>query len=137
MPWSGISRGESHDEARLSEDQAARRETGAVQRQTWQSRRQKPTWTSLVLDALISADDFMSVPMLMAATSANFGQATAALHHLAKCKAAEAVVGGDGKLWWFATPSCDCRQYTVEERAPEEPGTRCRLKTGKRPSNKD
>lgn len=97
----------------------------------------KPTWTSLVLDALISADDFMSVPMLMAATSANFGQATAALHHLAKCKAAESVVGGDGKLWWFATPSCDCRQYAVEERAPEEPGTRCRLKTGKRPSNKD
>jgi hypothetical protein len=96
----------------------------------------KPTWTSLICDALIQADDFMSVPILMVATKANFGQTTAALHHLAKCKAVESVIGGDGKLWWFATPSCDCRNRVVEERVPEEPGSRCRGRTCKTHSNK-
>jgi len=96
----------------------------------------KPTWTSLIFDELVNADDFLSVQMLMTATKANIGQATAALHHLAKYKAVESVVGGDGNLWWFATPGCDCRTKTVDERVPEEPGNRCR-RTGKRPSNKD
>lgn len=97
----------------------------------------KPTWVSLVFDTLVHADDFMSVHMLMVSTKANIGQATAALHHLAKCKAVESVVGGDRNLWWFATPGCDCRQRILEERTPEEPGTRCRRKsTGKTHSNK-
>lgn len=98
----------------------------------------KPTWTSLVLDALVHSDDFMSVPMTMEATKANANQTAAALHHLAKCNAVESVVGGDGNLWWFATPGCDCRQRILEERAPEEPGTRCRKRSaGKTHSNKD
>lgn len=97
----------------------------------------KPTWTSLIFDALVEADDFLSVPMLMAITKANMGQTTAALHHLAKCKAIESVVGGDGNLWWFATPGCDCRTKTVDERVPEEPGNRCRRRAGTKHSNKD
>ena len=97
----------------------------------------QPTWTSLIFDALVQAGDFMSAQMLMVATKANVGQTTAALHHLAKCKAVESVVGGDGNLWWFATPSCDCRSRTVEERVPEPPGNRCRGRAGKTHSNKD
>lgn len=85
----------------------------------------KPTWTSLILDTLVQSDDFMSVPQLMAATGANSGQATAALHHLFKFKAVESVASG-GNLWWFATPELDQRMFILEERVPEEPGTRCR-----------
>jgi hypothetical protein len=90
----------------------------------------KPTWTSLVLDVLVRADDFMSTAQVMAATGANIDQTTAALHHLSKCKAVESVVGGDGNLWWFATPDHDCRLRTVEERArlrSQAPGAVVRL----------
>lgn len=86
----------------------------------------RPTWTSLVFEALVRANDFASVPMLMAATRGTVNQVTAALSHLAKRHAVESVVGPDGKLWWFATPDYDDRIRVVEERVPEEPGNRRR-----------
>jgi chromosome segregation and condensation protein ScpB len=85
----------------------------------------RPTWTSLVEAALVTADDFMSVEQLMAVTGGTVNQVTAALHHLQLHHAAEVVEGG-GRLWWFATPSTDTRSRVVEERRPEKPGTRRR-----------
>lgn len=86
----------------------------------------KPTWTSLVLGALTKADDFLSLDQLMAATGANMNQVTASLHHLSKRHAVESVVGGDGKLWWFATPASDDRTKVVEQRIREPEGNRTR-----------
>jgi len=86
----------------------------------------RPTWTSLVLDALVKSDDFLSLSGVMARTGATVNRATAALHHLGKFRVVEYVVGGDGKLWWFATPEQDSRLRHVDERVPEEPGTRRR-----------
>lgn len=83
----------------------------------------KPTWTSLIEHELNSTDDFMNVVELMAKTGANFNQATAALHHLKKRKAIDSVES-NGRLYWFATPSSDTRVRTVEQRRPEDPGTR-------------
>lgn len=84
-----------------------------------------PTWTSLVEQALIEADDFMSLDQIEMAIGASLNQATAALHHLQHHRAVDAVEGG-GRLWWFATPADDNRLRKVHERVPEEPGTRKR-----------
>ena len=88
-----------------------------------------PTWTSLVLEALERADDFLSMEHLLTASGAeNTNQVSAALHHLAKYGAVESVVGGDGKLWWFAT-GVDNRMKIVEERAREPKGNRHRRRS--------
>lgn len=89
----------------------------------------RPTWTSLVLDALVQADDFLNLTEIMARTGASMTRATAALHHLCKSRAIESVVGGDEKLWWFATPEQDSRLRHVDERVPEEPGSRRKRKS--------
>lgn len=88
----------------------------------------KPTWTSLVEKALVESDDFMNMEQIVAATRASINQVSAALSHLAKRKAVEPVVGGNDKLWWFATPDTDDRSKKVEQRVPEEKGTRNRRK---------
>ena len=91
----------------------------------------RPTWTTKVLEELVRADDFLCLTEVMARTGASVNRATAALHHLSKCRVVESVVGGDGKLWWFATPAQDSRIRHIDERVPEEPGTRCRKKNFK------
>jgi hypothetical protein len=88
-----------------------------------------PTWTSLILEELVRADDFLSLGDLIARTGATHNQTTASIHNLSKFRAIESVVGGDGSLWWFATPDQDTRQHTHEERVREEPGTRCRKRS--------
>ena len=85
----------------------------------------KPTWTYLVEQALKEADDFMSLAQLVEKTGAAYNQATAALSHLRKRRAVDSLESG-GALWWFATPNTDNRSKTVEERVPEEPGSRRR-----------
>lgn len=84
-----------------------------------------PTWTSLVEEALRKADDFMGAEALRAATGANPRQLSAALHHLRQRRAVDSVESSC-RLWWFATPELDNRARVVEERRPEDPGTRRR-----------
>lgn len=85
----------------------------------------RPTWTKLILQALVAADDFATAQQLCAATGANIGQCTAALHHL-RARHAVDCLASDGQLFWFATPASDDRARVVDERTPEEPGTRRR-----------
>lgn len=92
-----------------------------------------PTWTSLVEEALRKADDFMGAEALRAATGANPHQLSAALHHLHKRRAVDSVES-NGRLWWFATPETDTRLRVVEERRPEDPGTRRRRRRRKAPA---
>lgn len=87
----------------------------------------KPTWTALFLKALQARDDFMTLPQLRTATGANGDQATATLHHLCRRKAVSAM-NSDGVLWFYATPESDERTKTLDERVPEEPGSRNRKK---------
>ena len=83
----------------------------------------EPTWVSRVEDALRAADDFLPLGELMQLTGASYNRATAALHHLRRCHAADSVESG-GRLYWFATPHTDTRARHVELRRPEDPGTR-------------
>jgi len=85
----------------------------------------RPTWTSLILEALVRGDDFATVPQLCAATKAKLGQCTAALHHLRAHHAADCLAS-DGQLFWYATPGTDDRTKIVPERAPEPAGNRTR-----------
>jgi hypothetical protein len=87
----------------------------------------RPTWTKLILQALVQADDFATAAQLCAITGAAMNQASAALHHL-RARHAVDCLASDGQLFWFATPASDDRNKTVDERRPEEPGTRRRRK---------
>jgi DNA-binding transcriptional regulator GbsR (MarR family) len=78
-----------------------------------------------VEEALRTADDFLSAEELRTRTGANRNQLSAALHHLQKCKAVEAVAAQD-KLYWFYAGG-DTRVYHVEARAPEDKPRRLRL----------
>lgn len=102
---------------------------------TQRNRREKrPTWTSLVLAVLTEADDFVlahQVSEFLRNTrfepegGPNRNQVSAALCHLRKVRAADCL-SSDGKLFWYATPAMDRRTVIVEQRTPEEPGTRRR-----------
>jgi hypothetical protein len=76
------------------------------------------TTTTLVLEALVRSDDFMTARQLVAATGRNGNQVSAALYDLRKYKAADCMVAGE-MLWWYATPGSDQRTRVVEERSPE------------------
>lgn len=86
----------------------------------------KPTWTGLTYQALLTADDFMSLQQLLEVTKASVNQLTAALHSLKTYQAVDSVESG-GRLYWFATPLTDKRSRQLEERRPEDPGTRRRM----------
>ncbi len=83
--------------------------------------RQEPTKTSLVERALTSADDFMTLEMVLAAChgAVSRHQGQAALHHL-KLHAAVGAMEAEGALWWYATPDTDDRTRQVAQRAPEQ-----------------
>ena len=66
----------------------------------------------------------MPADQIASATGASPNQVSAALCHLQKWAAVDAVEV-NGKAWWFATGD-DRRTVVVEMRAPEEPGTRKR-----------
>ena len=85
----------------------------------------KPTWVHLVSQAMVEYDDFMTAYDLIAATGGTINQVSAALSHLRKCKAADCLAV-EGQLFWFDTSGSDTRLKTVDERVPEEPGTRRR-----------
>lgn len=82
----------------------------------------RPTWTHLTAEALRAADDFMSTEQLLHAVGATLNQLTATLFHLQRATVVDAVEV-NGKPYWFLTGN-DRRSRVVEERRPEEPGTR-------------
>lgn len=87
--------------------------------------------TTLVLDALRQADDFMDRRMLMAATGRSDNQVSAALFHLRKVKVVDVVVNPDGQGWWFALPpDGDTRIRVIDEHVPH--GRRNRRKGERR-----
>lgn len=89
----------------------------------------EPTTTSLVSEALKSADDFMSYQMLVDRTGRSLNQVVAALHHLRKHHAVDVVVNPDGRGWWYALPdSEDTRSRNVDMRAPESKPRKPRAK---------
>lgn len=88
----------------------------------------KPTWTHLVFEYLRVSDDFVTTAQIKAAVNGNFNQIGAALSHLHKRKAVDFMVA-EGVTYWFATPDTDNRSKQVEERVPEEPGSRRTRKT--------
>lgn len=85
----------------------------------------RPTWTSLALEALRRADDFLTREALRAATGASPDQLAAALHHLRKRAGAVDVLEQDGTPYYFLTGE-DRRGKTVDERVQEPKGNRCR-----------
>lgn len=85
----------------------------------------RPTWTSLVLEALTASDDFATAAQLCAVTKANINQCSAALYHLRAHRAVDCLAS-DGQLFWFATPGNDDRSKIVAERTPEPKGNRTR-----------
>lgn len=78
----------------------------------------KVTSTSLVNEALIKADDFVTGRQLQDTLMLDTNHVSAALYHLRKYKAAECMEVA-GTLYWFATPQNDTRSKIVEERTPE------------------
>lgn len=81
-------------------------------------RLKETTATSLVLGALVRADDFRTGRQLVEETGQSPARVSAALYSLLKHKAVELVEAPDN-LWWFATPESDTRVRVVEERTPE------------------
>lgn len=86
----------------------------------------QPTWTKLVMGVLEGRDDFMTARQLCDELGASCNQMSATLVHLRKSRAIDCIVEPDGKAWWFVTPASDNRTRTVDERCPEEPGSRKR-----------
>lgn len=74
----------------------------------------RPTTTTLIVEALKSADDFMSKAMLRQATREPPNRIGAALFHLRKHRVIDCVIEPDGTSWWFLTNDDD-RQRTVAE----------------------
>lgn len=76
------------------------------------------TATTLVMDALLRADDFRTGRQLMDELKLDTNHVSAALCHLRKYSAVDCVEGEDA-LWWFATPENDQRTKVLRERTPE------------------
>jgi len=78
----------------------------------------EPTATSLVMLALVNADDFMTMAQLKEITGLDSNHVSAALYSLKKYSAANCIEQ-DRTLWWFATAEDDTRCRVIEERRPE------------------
>jgi len=85
-----------------------------------------PTWTHLVTEALKIADDFRSAQELMVLLGGNYGQISAALHHLQVCKVVDAVQGPGGLFWFYRGLDEDLRVREVKERRIEKKPRRAR-----------
>lgn len=81
-------------------------------------KRTETTATTLVMEALVRADDFRTGRQLQEELRLSGNRVSAALYHLLKHRAVE-FVEADRTLWWFATPTSDTRSRVVEEKAPE------------------
>lgn len=90
------------------------------------------TTTTLVLEALTRADDFMTAHQLSEATGRSMNRVFAAVHHLKIHKAIE-VIEVDNVLYWYATPDSDDRNHVVQEKV-EETKPRKPRKRAKKPT---
>lgn len=86
-----------------------------------------PTWTSRVMDALRSRDDFLTADDLRSLTGASRNQLAAALHHLMERAHAVSRLEEEGQRYYFLTGEYALVRQ-VEERVPESPGSRARRK---------
>lgn len=79
----------------------------------------QPTTTSLVLEVLQQADDFMTIEMLKQRTGRNnLGDVRMALIGLHHYHAIDFVADNDGQVWWFATGD-DKRSRKIHEIVPD------------------
>lgn len=78
----------------------------------------EPTATSVVEEAMRSADDFITAQELVRVTKLDYSHVSAALCHFRKYSAAECLTEG-AKLWWYLTPGTDKRSHKHLERTPE------------------
>lgn len=83
------------------------------------TRFKEPTHTELVLQALINAEDFLTMKQLVEMKCGNVNQVSAACWHLRKRHAA-AVEIQDGLGYWYACPDDDDRSRKMVMRQPEE-----------------
>jgi len=79
------------------------------------------TATSLVMEALIAADDFVTGSELVEATGCSPNNISAALSSLRGYRAVESMEW-KGQLLWMATPKLDTRSRRVDYRKPEVDG---------------
>lgn len=77
-----------------------------------------PTWTSLVLDELIRADDFRTLRELVVCVGGTSNQISAALWLLTQRKAVGCEIC-NGVSYYYATPEYDTRIRKMGERTPE------------------
>lgn len=92
----------------------------------------EPSFTSIVLAALVAADDFVSATDLATLTGLTTGNCRTALTYLRDVHAVDSVDSA-GRLYWFATPDADQRTRAIDARKREdEPRA-----AGKRPSRRN
>jgi Fe2+ or Zn2+ uptake regulation protein len=72
------------------------------------------TTTTLVLDALRRADDFLTAKQLCERTARSTGQVAAALHWLRKAHAIDSIASDD-TLYWYARPREDDTRSSVRD----------------------
>lgn len=91
------------------------------------------TTTAKVERVLREADDMLTPAVLVARTGSSTNQVNTALHSLHHYKVVDFIANDDGKrTHWFALPKeLDQRIRTVEERTPEDEGSRKRRKPRK------
>lgn len=96
------------------------------------------TYTARVLAYLVEVDDVRTADQIAAETSVERPRVSAALHHLFKYYAVDAIADGV-EVWWFATPGEDRRTYVCTCREEERPrstrrtGSHRRRRTGELP----
>lgn len=95
------------------------------------SAKTEPSYTSLAEQALIKADDFLSVEQIIEVTGLTWAAVRSSLGWLRKCKAIDSVESG-GQLYWFSTLENDQRSKKIEERKREDEPRK--PKTGKKKS---
>ena len=87
----------------------------------------RTTYTTLVLETLVRADDLMTCRQIADALSSNTTRISTALCELLAFGAVEKVEAPK-ELWWFATPQNDRRTKVVHERTEESKPRRKRRK---------
>jgi hypothetical protein len=74
----------------------------------------KTTYTKLVMDYLVGADDFRTLYQIKEDLNITGQQVSATLCHLFNHKAVD-VLSANNELHWFATPENDDRCWSVNE----------------------
>lgn len=92
-----------------------------------------PTHTSVILAALVAADDMITAAHIQSTTGLRNDIVFTTLKHLRRHCAVDSIEEG-GTLYWFATPATDTRKYALGELRHEDEPRRNNLKQVMRPS---